>query len=72
MGEVGDGLLTLSIIKVHLDPLEAISHQTNESHVARCSYHRSNQCIKVKSIENVFGVQFLLIDVFQCFLEDLA
>jgi hypothetical protein len=63
--------LTLPVVKIHLDPLEQIGQDDVQCDVAATSHHRRDQGLEVKPIKDVLGIKFFLINILQCFLQDL-
>ena len=56
-------VLTLPIIEVHLDPFENVSKNDINEYVAATSNHCSDQRLQIKSVKNMLGVKFFLINV---------
>ena len=53
----------MPIIEVHLDPFENVRKNDINEYVAAASDHCSDQRLQVKSVKNMLGVKFFLINI---------
>lgn len=58
----------LPFIEIHLEEFEDVDLADDEGEVTTLSDNSGDQCIKVKSIENVFCVQLFFVYILQCLL----